>query len=129
MPRTTEQIIADAERLAAHFEDGDFDATETLEGDALREVYQAFRREALAAEELASAVARARGKGHSWTAIGTMLGTTGEAARQRSSWTSHDHSRVSVRCACIAASTPGRVVANGATPPRRRGIRASPRRR
>jgi hypothetical protein len=32
---------------------------------------------------MSDAVAVARAEGHSWATIGAMLGTTGEAARQR----------------------------------------------
>jgi hypothetical protein len=38
---------------------------------------------AQAERDISEAVAVARAEGHSWAAIGAMLGTSGEAARQR----------------------------------------------
>jgi len=38
---------------------------------------------AQAEAELADTVSAARAQGHSWAAVGAMLGTSGEAARQR----------------------------------------------
>ena len=40
-------------------------------------------RQAEAERNLGDAVVRARHEGHSWAAIGAMVGTSGEAARQR----------------------------------------------
>jgi hypothetical protein len=83
MPRSTEEILAHADELAKRFE-----AYEPAEGDAvdarsLRDIRQAFLRRAEAEREISEAVTVARAEGHSWAAIGAMLGTSGEAARQR----------------------------------------------
>jgi hypothetical protein len=43
----------------------------------------AFLRRAEAERDISEAVAVARAEGHSWAAIGAMLGTCGEAAWQR----------------------------------------------
>lgn len=48
-------------------------------------VRAAFLAKADAERELGEAVAHARTDGHSWAAIGAMLDTSGEAARQRHS--------------------------------------------
>lgn len=81
MPRTAQQIIDHADELAASFEQaqpGDLrDAT------ALRAVRDAVLARAEAEQNLGDAVAHARHEGHSWAAIGAMVGTSGEAARQR----------------------------------------------
>jgi hypothetical protein len=69
--------------LAKRFEEHEPDATNPKEGDALRLVRQAFQRRAASERELGDAVGAARDAGHSWAAIGAMLGTSGEAARQR----------------------------------------------
>ena len=53
------------------------DATE------LRLVREAFLARADAERALGDAVIRARHNGHSWASIGAMVGTSGEAARQR----------------------------------------------
>lgn len=83
MPRTVKEILESADELAARFEAHEPDEEEVKDAAALREVREAFRRRAHAEGELADAVAAARADGHSWAAIGAMVGTSGEAARQR----------------------------------------------
>ena len=83
MPRTVEEILAHADELAKRFETGDLGPATTLDGAPLRDVRRAFDDVARSQERLGDAVTVARGYGHSWAAIGAMLGTTGEAARQR----------------------------------------------
>ena len=83
MPRTVEEILAQADVLAKGFEAGEFHSGTTLDGTPLREVRHAFEDAARAQARLAQAVTVARGYGHSWAAIGAMVGTTGEAARQK----------------------------------------------
>lgn len=81
MPRTAQEILDHADELAARFEThqpGDVhDAAE------LRLVREAFLARADAERTLGDAVVHARHTGHSWAAIGAMVGTSGEAARQR----------------------------------------------
>jgi len=81
MPRTTEEILARADELARQFEDHEPD--DVKDARALRDIAAAFARVATSERELADAVSVARAEGHSWAAIGAMLGTSGEAARQR----------------------------------------------
>jgi hypothetical protein len=83
MPRTSEEIIAQADVLAKRFETGELQSGATLDGGPLRDLRRAFEDLARDQERLAEAVTVARGYGHAWAAIGAMLGTTGEAARQR----------------------------------------------
>ena len=83
MPRSTEEILAHAAELAKRFEDHEPSTAETKDARVLRDIAQAFSRVAVSERELADAVSVARAEGHSWAAIGTMLGTSGEAARQR----------------------------------------------
>ncbi len=83
MPRTTEEIVARAAELARRFETHDPDPSAIKEAGSLRDLRQAFLAQAEAEASLAEAVARARSDGHSWAAIGAMVGTSGEAARQR----------------------------------------------
>lgn len=54
-----------------------------VDGDALAAMRDAVRRRAKAEEDVSAAVDQARSEGHAWAAIGAILGTTGEAARQR----------------------------------------------
>lgn len=81
MPRSIEEILEQADELAARFEAHELD--EILDASALRGVRSAFLDRAEAERRLADAVSVARAQGHSWASIGAMVGTSGEAARQR----------------------------------------------
>jgi hypothetical protein len=83
MPRTVAEILAHADELASRFEDGSLGDGREVDGASLQAVRQAFEQKARAEHDLSGAVAAARAEGHSWAAIGAMLGTSGEAARQR----------------------------------------------
>lgn len=83
MPRSGAEIIEQAERLADFFEEAVPRPGEIRNADSLRDVRKAFLRRAGVELELTSAVEQAREDGQSWSAIGAMLGTSGEAARQR----------------------------------------------
>ena len=83
MPRTAKEIFAQANELAARFEAVDPDPSAVREAGALRAVRLAFQARAEAEETLVHAVTAARDDGHSWASIGAMVGTSGEAARQR----------------------------------------------
>ena len=72
-----------AEELAARFEDHEPDAEAIRDATALRELRQAFLARAEAEQRVLEAVKKARADRHSWASIGSMLGTSGEAARQR----------------------------------------------
>ena len=83
MPRSTDEILARADELAMRFEDYEPAANEGIDARALRDIRHAFLRRAEAERAISDAVAVARAEGQSWAAIGVMLGTSGEAARQR----------------------------------------------
>ena len=83
MPRTVAEILEQADELAERFEAHEPDPTNVADATALRAVRQAFQTRADAERQLADAVSVARAEGHSWAAIGAMVGTSGEAARQR----------------------------------------------
>ncbi|MGF1617055.1 MAG: hypothetical protein ACFCU2_04510 [Acidimicrobiia bacterium] len=83
MPRTIDQIIARAEELAARFEEHEPAPEGIRDAEALRPVRGAFLARAEAEQRVREAVFRARAEGHSWASIGAMVGTSGEAARQR----------------------------------------------
>jgi hypothetical protein len=76
-------MLAHAEALAKRFEDFDPAGDNGVGARSLRDIRHAFVRRAEAEREISEAVAVARAEGHSWAAIGAMLGTSGEAARQR----------------------------------------------
>lgn len=81
MPRTLQDILDHADQLAATAEDAQPD------GDGHTAAVAALRRavvsSARADQAVADAVAAARRDGMSWTAVGIVLGTSGEAARKR----------------------------------------------
>ncbi|HEX3981197.1 MAG TPA: hypothetical protein VHW93_08235 [Acidimicrobiales bacterium] len=84
MPRTTQEIIDQADELAARFEAHEPGSDHAvLDAGPLREVRLAFQERAAAERRLSDAVTVARTHGHSWAAIGAMVSTSGEAARQR----------------------------------------------
>ncbi len=83
MPRSTKHIIEQADELARRFQDHAPGSSNVKTADSLREVRLAFLRRAEAEQELFVAVDGARADGQSWAAVGAMLGTSGEAARQR----------------------------------------------
>jgi hypothetical protein len=83
MPRKTEEILEHAQELAHRFEDYEPRSGDAVEITALRLVGGAVARHAEAERDLIDSVRRAREAGQSWAAIGAVLGTSGEAARQR----------------------------------------------
>lgn len=82
MPRSIDDLVAQADELADEFE-----RYEPREDDRGEPVLMALRRAAyrrvLIERDLVEVVRQARESGASWTKIGKELGTTGEAARQR----------------------------------------------
>ena len=82
MPRSIEEILEQADELAARFED--HEPGPTSDATALRAVRLAFldRAEARALDSQMRLPSLAP-IGHSWASIGAMVGTSGEAARQR----------------------------------------------
>jgi len=83
MPRTSDEIINQAEELAARFEDHEPDPDEIKDASALRELRYTFLARAESEQRVIDAVRKARTDGHSWASIGAMIGTSGEAARQK----------------------------------------------
>ena len=83
MPRSVKEIIEQAEELARRFEEFEPNPQDRARARSLAAVHRAALARAKTEATVAEAVARARADGHSWSAIGTVLGTSGEAARQR----------------------------------------------
>lgn len=83
LPRSVQEILDHADELAARFE-----AFEPAEGDERDPAAYAALREAVvsrsdAERAILEAVESARSHGYSWAFIGNIIGTSGEAARQR----------------------------------------------
>ena len=83
MPRSFKEVIEHAEALAARLDDLEPDAQDVKSAEVLAGLRQAVMNRAAAERRIAELVSTARQEGHSWSAIGAMLRTSGEAARQR----------------------------------------------
>ncbi|GAA5166651.1 hypothetical protein GCM10011366_02520 [Ornithinimicrobium tianjinense] len=83
MPRTVEEILAHADELAARFESYEPNPDNELDAGAVAMLRTAVAERSEAERHLFEAVRAARDSGLSWSAIGSLVGTTGEAARQR----------------------------------------------
>ena len=82
MPRSIQEILDDADELAKQFED-----YEPADGDEVSVEEVLLRRAALARarseRQVVEAVMAARSAGMTWAAIGSILGTSAQAAQQR----------------------------------------------
>lgn len=83
MTRTVEEIFAHVGDLAARFEQYEPLTEDELDVDAITALREAVAEQSVAERHVIDAVRTARHAGMSWAAIGTFVGTTGEAARQR----------------------------------------------
>lgn len=83
MPRTVEEIMAHADEFAARFEQYEPEPGDELDIRAVHELRAAVAERSAAERHVVDAVQEARRAGMSWATIGTFVGTTGEAARQR----------------------------------------------
>ena len=83
VPRSTREILEHADELAARFEGYEPDDSDRKDAAPLRELRAAVLARADADRRIAAAVAAARAAGLTWSSIGAMLGTSGEAARQK----------------------------------------------
>jgi hypothetical protein len=83
MPRSLQEILSHADELAHRFEDYEPRPGDRKDAGALREIRKAYEDLLLAQRRLADAVSVARAEGCAWGTVGMMLGTSGEAARQR----------------------------------------------
>lgn len=83
MPRSVQEIVDHSEELASRFED--YEPAAGDERDPA--VYVTLRKAVVARSDaersIKEAVAAARSHGYSWAFIGKIIGTSGEAARQR----------------------------------------------
>ena len=81
MPRSLQEILEHADELGRRFED--HEPSDVRDGAPLHAIREAVTERAASERRIAEAVASAREAGVSWSAIGSMLGTSGEAARKR----------------------------------------------
>lgn len=81
IPRTTQEAIDQAEQLAQRFEQYEPDSGEVTDAAALRNLREAILARPASERDVAEAVATHQ-TGHAWSAIGAMLGTSGEPGRR-----------------------------------------------
>ncbi len=83
MPRTVQEILDHSDELAKRFEDYEPTPGDERDPEAFVALRRAVESRAEAERSIVEAVARARTRGYSWRMIGSIIGTSGEAARQR----------------------------------------------
>ena len=83
MPRTVDEILQHADELAARFESYEPNPADELDTGAVSLLRAAVAERSQAERHLIDAIRKAREAGMPWSAIGTFVGTSGEAARQR----------------------------------------------
>lgn len=83
MPRTIDEILQHADELAARFENCEHGPADELDPGAVALLRAAVQERSKAEQHVRDAIKAARRSGMAWSAIGTFVGTTGEAARQR----------------------------------------------
>lgn len=83
MPRSVQDIIDHAEHLAKRFEEYEPRPEDERDPELFKRLRSAVLARADAERSIRETVAEARAGGLSWSDIGSMLGTSGEAARQR----------------------------------------------
>ena len=83
MPRTVDEILAHGDELAERFEQYEPNDTDEVDVAAVSALRIAVQERSAAERHILEAVRMAREAGLSWAAIGRMVGTSGEAARQR----------------------------------------------
>ena len=81
MPRSLQEILEHADQLERRF--ADHEPADVRDATPLRVLRDAVTERAATERRIAEAVTAAREAGASWSAIGGMLGTSGEAARKR----------------------------------------------
>ena len=83
MPKTLTELEKHAEALADRFEGYVPREPDARDPQLSRALDTAVRRRAQVEREIADAVGAMRSDGSSWAVIGSLLGTTGQAAQQR----------------------------------------------
>ena len=83
MPRTVEEILQHADELAARFESYETDPKHELDAKAVALLRAAVTERSEAERHLLEAAHPARASGRPGSAIGSLVGPSGDAARQR----------------------------------------------
>ncbi len=83
MPRSVDEILAHADQMAYRFEGYDPRPGDEADSEAVAALCSAVRERSDAERHVVDAVRGARQAGLLWAAIGAVVATTGEAARER----------------------------------------------
>ena len=83
MPRTVQDILDHADEIAKRFEDYEPSPADERDPKVFAELRRAVQSRSDAERLIRDAVGHAREHGYSWAFIGSLVGTSGEAARQR----------------------------------------------
>ncbi len=83
MPRSVQDILDHADELAKRFESYEPSAADERDPAAFAGLRRAVLSRSDAERSIKEAVDLAREHGYSWASIGSLIGTSGEAARQR----------------------------------------------
>ena len=83
MPKSVEDILANAENLSKRIRDFEPSKKDEKDVKVFKALQDAAMQRSLVEKNLVKQIKKARANGYSWSLIGSFLGTTGEAARQR----------------------------------------------
>jgi hypothetical protein len=83
MERTVQDILDHGDELAKRFEDYQPAPDDARDPDVVLALRRAVTSRSQAERSVKQAVTQAREHGYSWRMIGSLIGTSGEAARQR----------------------------------------------
>jgi len=83
VPKSVKEICSSTDDYARFFENADPALASEIDPQVLRKLRAAAKKKVAAERELLEAVTTARSSGASWALIGALLGTSGEAARQK----------------------------------------------
>jgi hypothetical protein len=83
LPRKVQDILDHADELSSRFEDYSPRKQDRRDPEAFNALRDAVISRSNAERSIKTAVDNARAHGYSWALIGSLLGTSGEAARQR----------------------------------------------
>jgi len=83
MPKSVEDILANAENLSKRIKEYEPTKKDEKNVKVFKALQEAAMQRSLVEKNLVKQIIKARANGYSWSLIGSFLGTTGEAARQR----------------------------------------------
>jgi hypothetical protein len=83
MPRSLSELIEHADFYTKQFEDYPTSSEDAIDSDIFKALWSAGQQKSALENSIAELVIKARSEDMSWKLIGQILGTSGEAARQR----------------------------------------------